>query len=271
MKWNKKKKKKNEKKNVNHEKKCMDTTDQDSDGTWITPDNEQDSGDTVITPKNDEDSEGEWITPENVLQQDFDIWGKYKPKEKKVWSSVACVTTDYAMQNVLLQMGIRLMNVSGYNIRKIRYYIMKCHSCFTTTRDMFKKFCPSCGNHTLLKCTIHVSDNGKVFYKFPKWKMFNLRGTNRTIPRPKGGRVNNDLLLREPDPGWRPWKVASSSHIRKGLLKKKKKKIDPFESCLEFGMQRVGVRGSYAKKTYGHRKIGPVTGNKKNRKKNRKR
>lgn len=41
-------------------------------------------------------------------------------------SSVACVTGDFAMQNVILQMGLRLLAPSGMQIRQLHRYVMLC-------------------------------------------------------------------------------------------------------------------------------------------------
>lgn len=69
-------------------------------------------------------------------------------------SSVACITTDYAMQNVILQLGIRLLSTNGLAIRTLRYFLNRCHACNTTIKDMEKVFCPDCGNHTMV-CTVY--------------------------------------------------------------------------------------------------------------------
>lgn len=42
-------------------------------------------------------------------------------------SSVACVTSDFAMQNVLLQMGLRLLAPGGMQIRQLHRYIFHIH------------------------------------------------------------------------------------------------------------------------------------------------
>ena len=42
-------------------------------------------------------------------------------------SSVACVTGDFAMQNVLLQMGLRLLAPGGMQIRQLHRYIIKAY------------------------------------------------------------------------------------------------------------------------------------------------
>ena len=37
-------------------------------------------------------------------------------------SSVACITGDYAMQNVIIQMGLRLLAPGGMQIRQLNRY-----------------------------------------------------------------------------------------------------------------------------------------------------
>jgi RNA-binding protein NOB1 len=44
-------------------------------------------------------------------------------------SSVACVTSDFAMQNVLLQMGLRLLAPGGNQIRQLHRYAIVVHVC----------------------------------------------------------------------------------------------------------------------------------------------
>lgn len=64
-------------------------------------------------------------------------------------SSVACITGDYAMQYLILQMGLRLLAPGGMQIRQLKRWIRKCHACYTvTTSDIF---CPNCGNGGTLR------------------------------------------------------------------------------------------------------------------------
>lgn len=54
-------------------------------------------------------------------------------------SSVACITSDYAMQNVLLQMGLRLVAPGGMQIRQLHRYINQILVClFQLSRAIFK-------------------------------------------------------------------------------------------------------------------------------------
>lgn len=48
-------------------------------------------------------------------------------------STVACITGDYAMQNVILQMGLRLLAPGGMQIRQLhRYIVDKCLNLFSS-------------------------------------------------------------------------------------------------------------------------------------------
>ncbi|KZV16087.1 hypothetical protein F511_24880 [Dorcoceras hygrometricum] len=124
-------------------------------------------------------------------------------------SSVACITSDFAMQNVLLQMGLRLLAPGGIQIRELHRWVLKCHACFKVTTDIGRIFCPKCGNGgTLRKVAVTVNENGIVLAgRRPR---ISLRGTKASIlhlletlefslPLPQGGRdaVSKNPILRE--------------------------------------------------------------------------
>ncbi|KAF9898033.1 Nin1 binding protein, partial [Lobosporangium transversale] len=160
--------------------------------------NAQVNGDEEGGNNDDDDDDGEWITPDNVKK--FKRHGTLKPKKKArkpMLMQVACVTGDYAMQNVLLQMGLNLLSIDGLRISKIKNWVLRCHACTKVTSDMDKKFCPSCGNATLMRTSTSTDQNGNVKYYLKKNMVYNLRGTKYSIPTPKGGRKNNDLILKE--------------------------------------------------------------------------
>jgi len=137
-----------------------------------------------------------WLGPENIDQAVQDVgWGTAKPSSQNQLA-VACVTTDFAMQNVLIQMGLKVLSVDGMVIRRARCYILKCEACFKTTTDLMREFCPSCGNHTLYKVSVQSTANGVSHYEMRSRKN-SKRGTRFSIPLPKGGRHNNDIVLRE--------------------------------------------------------------------------
>ncbi|GLT90894.1 hypothetical protein SLE2022_088090 [Rubroshorea leprosula] len=113
-------------------------------------------------------------------------------------STVACVTGDFAMQNVLLQMGLRLLAPDGMQIRQLQRWIWKCHACFTVTAESGRIFCPKCGNGgTLRKVSVTVGESGTVLAA--RRPRITLRGTKFSLPLPKGGRdgIAKNLILRE--------------------------------------------------------------------------
>ncbi|KAJ0716484.1 putative RNA-binding protein NOB1 [Helianthus annuus] len=113
-------------------------------------------------------------------------------------SSVACVTGDFAMQNVILQMGLRLVAPGGMQIRELHRWILKCHACFKVTMEIGRIFCPSCGNGgTLRKVAVTVGENGAIIAA--RRPRVSLRGTKFSLPLPQGGRdaITKNPILRE--------------------------------------------------------------------------
>jgi RNA-binding protein NOB1 len=135
------------------------------------------------------------------------------------------MTADFAMQNILLQMGLNLVGLEGRRIEKIKTWVLRCHACFkygnvTFTspplsdifysricKDNSKKFCPSCGNPTLLRASVTVaapgaSPDAKPMQVHLKRNLqYKLRGTKYSIPSPKHGSAKTGsgtgLILRE--------------------------------------------------------------------------
>ncbi|KAL9586111.1 MAG: hypothetical protein Q9203_003970, partial [Teloschistes exilis] len=113
-----------------------------------------DASDTILRPEVDSDSDAEgWITPSNIQKhQAKDAHSSTTlPVSLEQPLDVACVTTDFAMQNVLLTMNLSLLNPSLHRVRNIKTFILRCHACFSTTKEMTKQFCPRCGKPTLTR------------------------------------------------------------------------------------------------------------------------
>lgn len=147
--------------------------------------------------RKDEDSDddgGGWITPSNIKQIQRELEQCAVPKDVRV----GCVTTDFAMQNVLLQMGLHVLAVNGMLVREARSYILRCHGCFKTTSDMSRVFCSHCGNKTLKKVSVTVSDDGTLHMHFSRNpKVLNPRGLRYSLPTPKGGKYAVNPHLTE--------------------------------------------------------------------------
>ncbi|XP_057764460.1 RNA-binding NOB1-like protein [Salvia miltiorrhiza] len=137
--------------------------------------------------------------------EDADTWHTDDISSEQSWtlrslseSSVACITADFAMQNVLLQMGLRLLAPGGMQIRELHRWVLKCHACSKVTTETGKIFCPTCGNGgTLRKVAVTVSDNGIVLAA--RRPRISLRGTKYSLPLPQGGRdaITKNPILRE--------------------------------------------------------------------------
>lgn len=117
-------------------------------------------------PSDEDDGEGEWITPDNVdmyKSRALDLFpsaessdpfttvpgkrerGKGRKKQNNEEAGprkqlgAACMTSDFAMQNVLLQMGLNLVGIEGKRIEKVKTWVLRCHACFKYVANGFRK------------------------------------------------------------------------------------------------------------------------------------
>lgn len=150
----------------------------------------------------DDDDDG-WIDNDNIKEYTKTFLGREEgamESDKDVRVSV--LTSDFAMQNVLLQMGLHLTSADGVTIKSLRQWILRCFSCFRLCRDMTKLFCPSCGNNTLQRVQCSVGADGQVVLSNVNTKI-STRGTIYSIPKPKGGcKAKNLILSPNAVPGW---------------------------------------------------------------------
>ncbi|XP_072321398.1 RNA-binding protein NOB1 [Eucyclogobius newberryi] len=142
----------------------------------------------------DEDDGGGWITPRNIKQVKMDSGDWSQPEDV----TVGCLTTDFAMQNVLIQIGLHVLSVNGMVIKQTRNYILRCHACFKTTTLMDKVFCPHCGNKTLKKLAVTVNEDGSMQMHFSRNpKVLNPKGLRYSLPQPQGGKHGENPHLVE--------------------------------------------------------------------------
>ncbi|TSL75297.1 RNA-binding protein NOB1 [Bagarius yarrelli] len=156
----------------------------------------ENKGDCGVNEREEEEEEeddgGGWITPSNIKQIHMDA-GECSPLENV---SVGCVTTDFAMQNVLLQIGLSVLSVNGLLIKHTRNYVLRCHACFKTTTNMNKSFCPHCGNNTLKKVAVTLSEDGSMSMHFSSNpKVLNSKGKKYSLPLPQGGKHSSNPHL----------------------------------------------------------------------------
>ncbi|XP_077448516.1 RNA-binding protein NOB1 isoform X2 [Stigmatopora argus] len=155
---------------------------------------ETEDGGRETEDSDDDDGGGGWITPANIGRVKADSCDRTTAQRVEV----GCLTTDFAMQNVLMQMGLRVVSVNGMLIKEVRNFILRCHACFTTTGDTSKEFCPKCGNATLKKVSVSVDQDGQLRMHFSNNpKVLNPRGLRHTLPAPRGGKHSREPRLCE--------------------------------------------------------------------------
>ncbi|SSD59264.1 related to 20S-pre-rRNA D-site endonuclease NOB1 [Saccharomycodes ludwigii] len=147
----------------------------------------------------DEDEDGDWITPLNIATQLMKDNGEdtvggtalnnemYDDDEEKV---VALCSGDFAVQNVVLQMNLKLMNfMNGLRIKKLRNYMLRCHACFKMVplpkSEKQVHFCPSCGGYnTVLRCAVSIDTSGKIIPHLKKNFQWSNRGNRYSLASP---------------------------------------------------------------------------------------
>lgn len=171
---------------------------------------EQDDEIDQETDDEEDDDEG-WITPSNVKAAKQQINSDLL-EEKQV--KVACITTDFAMQNVLKQMNLNVSALDGRMIKQLKTYVLRCYSCFKTTSVMTKKFCPKCGNNTLKRVAVSLDQNGKLKIHINARHPLTARGKKFSLPRIQGGKhPNNPILVEDqPMPDQKPSRLAKTKN-----------------------------------------------------------
>ena len=84
-------------------------------------------------------------------------------------------TTAPRVQNVALQMGLRLSSRSGQRITTLQRFAMRCDGCATVCQATGKVFCPACGHATLSRVSVSVGPDGVEQYGVRRKHV--LRGT----------------------------------------------------------------------------------------------
>ena len=140
-------------------------------------------------PPEDSDSEG-WITPANIQKHQAKDQNGAIPVSAEKPLNVACITSDFAMQNVLLSMNLGLLNTSLQRVRNIKTFVLRCHACFQTTKEMIKQFCPRCGKPTLSRVSCSTNFRGEFKLHLKKNMQWNHRGDRYSIPKPVPGHAN---------------------------------------------------------------------------------
>jgi len=144
-----------------------------------------------------DDDEGGWITPASLDHNNFESVVEKKDEGNFI---VGCITSDYAMQNVILQMGLNLVSSEGMKITRVKQWILWCKACYKVTWEMDRLFCKNCGHYCLRRIS-YSSDQktGELQLHFSQkiLQQPQTRGKQFSLPAPKGGRKGTKLILRE--------------------------------------------------------------------------
>lgn len=148
----------------------------------------------------DEDPDLAWITPANLkMAQAGDARYAGPPPAETL---VGCITTDYAMQSVLLQLGLKLLSIEGLLLRSVKQWVLRCSGCFTEHRQLDLQFCSKCGNASLVRLAAVIDSAGNTRLLPERGaparvRSTNVRGTKYAMPAPKSGRHAVNLILAE--------------------------------------------------------------------------
>lgn len=155
------------------------------------------------TDSNEDDDEG-WITPSNLKKRQIrdEVVSGTASQEQRVLQ-VAAISGDFALQNVLLSMNLNLLSpTSMQRIKHLKTFILRCHGCFFTTKELNKQFCPRCGKPTLTRVSCSTDSQGNFKMHFKKNMQWNTRGDRYSIPKPVAGSSNTKWKGGGGKSGW---------------------------------------------------------------------
>ncbi|OTA67995.1 D-site 20S pre-rRNA nuclease [Hypoxylon sp. EC38] len=179
----------------------------------------------------DDDDDGEgWITPSNLKkhQAKDQLSAPEQPIQK--FLQVALLTSDFAMQNVLLRINLNLVSPSLARITRVKTWVQRCHGCFTITRNMSKQFCPNCGQGTLTRVSCSTDSAGNFIVHLKKNFQWNNRGNVYSVPKPVHGTASGKA--RGPGGGKNGWgrelifAEDQKEYIKKSTEQKKARQRD---------------------------------------------
>jgi RNA-binding protein NOB1 len=150
--------------------------------------------DAAANEDDDSDSDGGWITPSNLAQkQAEDALPEASDAAPQKKMQVAVLTTDFAMQNVILQINLNLLSTSLMRIKNVRSVVLRCQACFLVCKEMNKQFCPRCGKPSLTRVSCSTTASGEFKIHLKKNFQYNSRGDRFSIPKAVHGSSNGRI------------------------------------------------------------------------------
>ncbi|KAK7705352.1 20S-pre-rRNA D-site endonuclease nob1 [Botryosphaeria dothidea] len=163
---------------------------------------EEETSGTASASESDSDNDG-WITPSNIKKkQARDLHSSAETGDANKTMQAAIMTTDFAMQNVILQMNLNLVSPSLQRVKHLKTFVLRCHACFLTTKEMGKQFCPRCGKPTLTRVTCTTAANGEFKLHLKKNMQWNNRGERYSVPKPASKSASGRITSGGGKDGW---------------------------------------------------------------------
>lgn len=251
--------------------------DEDEDQGWTTVPSSSRRKQREEVDYGGSDGEGEWITGDNITTQKHKDLGlvtdealtamrggestsgvsvstmnkSKKPKKGRGRMTVATMTADYAVQNVLLQMGMALVSTEGYRIEKVRSWVLRCHACFKLCKDPERKFCPECGNPSLIRTSVTSQTPGSkhngptttsgLQVHLKKNFQYRTRGNIYSLPLPKPGSASSGKDPKKAVPILREDQVEWQRGLAKEQVRKNKEQ-KALDRALEKGKDTISAR-----------------------------
>eukprot|EP00946_MAST-07B_sp_MAST-7B-sp1_P001003 g1003.t1 len=161
----------------------------------------------------EDDGEG-WVNESNVDSMATAAWGKGTKSvhvaEEDDIAAAGCITTDFAMQNVILQIGLKLLAVDGRTIRRLKQWVYKCDACFfISSKNLGTTFCPRCGSNAMARLSVRVGADGTIKYGYNPYRRISTRGQRYAIAKRKGGRGGQGLVLRADQVKMGTWNIKA--------------------------------------------------------------
>ncbi|KAM0275053.1 hypothetical protein ACHAQH_007614 [Verticillium albo-atrum] len=139
------------------------------------------------------DSDDGWITPSNLKKHQAKDTKEVLPTTAAVSLKVAMLTSDYAMQNVALRIGLNLLSPAMSRITQVKNWVLRCHGCFQVCKKMDRQFCPKCGQATLTRTSCTTADDGSFQIHLKRNFQWNNRGNVFSIPKAVAGTASGKL------------------------------------------------------------------------------
>ncbi|KAL9612698.1 MAG: hypothetical protein Q9167_002734 [Letrouitia subvulpina] len=153
--------------------------------------NNPSKSESLLTDSNVDSSDSDgWITLSNIKKHQAKDSVATKALTELSPVDVACITSDFAMQNILLQMNLPLLSTSLQRVQNIRTYALRCYACFMVTKQMTIQFCPRCGKPCLTRVSCSTNSKGEFKIHLKKNMEWNRRGDRYSIPKPVSGNAS---------------------------------------------------------------------------------